>query len=308
MGDTPPPLSLRHCLIDGHIDMQRYTAYRRKKNRRQAQTNGLKSIVQMKYKKNITTISIIKRKPRSIKKHRLWIRENDGQLRELKYTDTLWYLFYLKEPPRNNRLRKQFRNRFRIPYDKFLELVDNISHHELFKRWTRCDCTKAPSSSIQMLLLGTLRYIGRAHTFDDIEEASAISRETHRQFFNVFLEYGSTVLYRMHVTDAMKNTPISEFEDLFASAGFNGCIGSTDATHVGMLSCASWAAIAHKGHKLNIPSRSYNATVSHCRQILGTTCGHPSTWNDKSIILYDELVRGVHEGEVFDNYTFKLLF
>ena len=28
--------------------MQRYTAYRRKKNRKQAQTNGLKSIVQMK--------------------------------------------------------------------------------------------------------------------------------------------------------------------------------------------------------------------------------------------------------------------
>ena len=74
-----------------------------------------------------------------------------------------------------------------------------------------------------------------------------------------------------------------------------------------MLSCVSWAAIVHKGHKLNTPSRSYNATVSHCRQILGTTCGHPSTWNNKSIVLYDELVRGVHEGEVFNNYTFKLL-
>ena len=98
--DQPPPLSLRHCLIDGHIGLQRYTAYRCKKNRNQAQTNGLKSILQMKYKKKITTISIIQRKIRSIKKHQLWVRDDDGQLREFKYTDTLWYLLYVKEPPR----------------------------------------------------------------------------------------------------------------------------------------------------------------------------------------------------------------
>ena len=187
----PPPLSLQHCLIDGHIDMQRYTAYRRKKNRKQAQTNGLKSIVQKKSLSIITTPPTIHRKARSVKKHMLWIRGNDGQLREFKYTDTLWYLLYLKEPPRNKRLRTQFRNRFQIPYDKFIELADNISHHELFKRWTRCDCTRAPSSNIRMLLLGTLRYIGRAHTFDDIEEASAISRETHCQFLIFSLSTGA---------------------------------------------------------------------------------------------------------------------
>ena len=64
--------------------------------------------------------------------------------------------------------------------------------------------------------------------------------------------------------------------EMFQQAGFNGCIGSTDATHVPMLSCPSWATVSHKRHKLKIPCRSYNITVTHARQILCTTSGHSS--------------------------------
>ena len=88
-------------------------------------------------------------------------------------------------------------------------------------------------------------------------------------------------------------TDPSEWERLFKLAGFSGCIGSSDGTHIGMLNCHSWATINHKGPKLNIPSRTYNTTVTHTRQILGTTFGHPATWNDKTIVLYDELLKGV---------------
>ena len=73
-----------------------------------------------------------------------------------------------------------------------------------------------------------------------------------------------------------------------------------------MLSCAVWVRINHLGHILNIPSYTYNATVTHCRKILGTTCSHPVTWNDKTIILYDDFVRGIHEGKLFENNEFTL--
>ena len=99
----------------------------------------------------------------------------------------------------------------------------------------------------------------------------------------------------------------SLFESVFASAGFNGCIKSTDGTHIGMHSCATWAGHSHTGHKLNIPSRTYNVTVTHWRQILGTTCGHPSTLNDKTIVLFDELVQGVKIGDKYSDNEFKLL-
>ena len=152
---------------------------------------------------------------------------------------------YVQSPPRNNRLRKTFRNQFRLTHDSFLELAWDLMNHILFVRWVSKNCAGADPSNIKLLLLGALRYLGRGHTFDDIEEATAISREVNRNFLHTFLKYGSTVLYQRHVIDAACLTAPSKYEKLFAAAGFNGCMGSTDATHVGMLSCTNWAAHNH---------------------------------------------------------------
>ena len=107
--------------------------------------------------------------------------------------------------------------------------------------------------------------------------------------------------------DPARETHVSHQEGLFAAAGFNGCIGSVDATHIPMLSCPHWASNGHKAFKLHIPARSYNVTVDHSCQILGSTLGHPSTWNDKTLILYDDLIRNVHNGKIPDDFQFKLL-
>jgi len=36
---------------------------------------------------------------------------------------------------------------------------------------------------------------------------------------------------------------------------------------------------------------SYNVTVNHRHCILSTTAGHPSHWNDKTLVLFDEFVK-----------------
>ena len=100
---------------------------------------------------------------------------------------------------------------------------------------------------------------------------------------------------------------VKEREELYAIAGFNGCIGSTDATHVPMLSCPLWASNSHKGFKLNLPARTYNVTVDHCRRILGSTSGHPGSWNDKTLVLFDELITQVKDGQIPNDFIFKLL-
>ena len=170
---------------------------------------------------------------------------------------------HVNQEPRNNRQRKLFRSRFRMPHASFLELSHDLSNHEMFQRWTSHDAANRKSSNTKILLLGSLRHTGRGWTFDDAEEAACTSRECHRQFFKMFLENGSTSLHKMHVTlHVLKNDPF-EFEKLFAMAGFNGCLGSSDATYVGMLSCSIWAQINHKGTKLKIPSRACNATAMH---------------------------------------------
>ena len=201
---------------------------------------------------------------------------------------------------------KSFRNRFRLPYSSFIELADEIHEHESFNRWRCSDCTGEQPSNIKLLLLGSLRYLGRSWTFDDIHEANGISREVNRIFFKTFIEYGSTCLYKKHVLDVARTISVSEHEKLFKSAGFNGCIGSSDGTHISMLNCSSWASIGHKGPKLSYPARTYNLTVTHTRQILGSTTGHPSTWNDKTIVLFDPLISNVHDGIIPEDFNFSL--
>ena len=294
---TPPPISFQDCLINGNVDIARYLYYCRKKD--DFWLNKKRKYKEVfKVKKHCTK--------KSVKRHKILVRNEDGTLREIRPKDTLWYLLYINTPPRNKRLAKQFRLRFRMPYESFVTLSEDIYEHEIFNQWTRVDATGAEPSNIKLLLLGSLRYIGRAWTIDDIEEANGISSETNRQFLNCFIEYGSTFLYRKWVLDPAINQDICEQERLFRQAGFNGCIGSSDATHVGMLSCAIWAKIMHKGFKLNIPSRTYNMTVTHSRKILGSTLGHPATWNDKTLQLYDELLCGVRDSVLHDTFEFML--
>ena len=70
------------------------------------------------------------------------------------------------------------------------------------------------------------------------------------------------------------------------------------------LGCHVLHRLQHKEHKMNLPSRTYNITVSHVRQLLGNTSGHPATCNDKIVVLYDNFVRGVHDKDLSSNNAF----
>ncbi|MGK3733523.1 MAG: hypothetical protein ACI8RD_002724 [Bacillariaceae sp.] len=75
---------------------------------------------------------------------------------------------------------KTFRKRFQLPHKQFLGLLAEIELAEHFTRWAKGskDCYNEPASPLSLLLLGALRYLGRGWTFDDIEEATAINKET----------------------------------------------------------------------------------------------------------------------------------
>ena len=105
----------------------------------------------------------------------------DGPLVLIPPHESLWYKmyvsnFYLIE---NQKMQSKFRARFRIPYDNFRELVHWVTIDPLFERWCGKKCNNKRSSPVELLVLGSLRYLGRGWTFDDIEEATAISKEVH---------------------------------------------------------------------------------------------------------------------------------
>ena len=136
-----PPLSFKDCFVDGEVDISRYLYYRRKRDEIDgANTKHLERFVSKKRKihgfteapsSSSNTSTNIRR---SVKKQRLFVRDNDGSLRELLPTDTLWYLLYVKSPLQDERLLKSFRNRFRLPYSSFLDLSDEINMNEEFNR------------------------------------------------------------------------------------------------------------------------------------------------------------------------------
>jgi hypothetical protein len=150
----------------------------------------------------------------------------DGSLEIIFPEDSLWYKAYVSnflmlEPELS--IVKKFRKRFRLPYPNFLQLVASVSESELFDRWCGHKRNNKQASPIELLVLGSRRYLGRGWTFDDIEENTAVSKEVHRTFFHHFVKFGSTVQYEKYILTPVfvheAKTHMREFEE----AGFPGC-------------------------------------------------------------------------------------
>ena len=95
----PPPISISDCLVNGEIDIHRYRMYKRRKLRKELQSNILNSIIrkhQNKRKRGNEEVFIPPRKRvRSVKRHKLFYRDSDGNLKEFRSCNTLWWLLYV---------------------------------------------------------------------------------------------------------------------------------------------------------------------------------------------------------------------
>jgi hypothetical protein len=249
--------------------------------------------------------------PQKKKRRRQYVlarRNEDGELERIEPTESFWYLYYVQKPVlEDERTMKKFRNRFRLPYSNFQQLVDECTESSLFDRWMSCDAIGRKSTPIELLVLGALRYLGRGWTFDDIEEATAVSKEVHRVFFRQFIEYGSTILYEKHVNYPSNFEEAKQHMKEFTEAGLPGALGSTDATHVTTWQCEYNLRNNHLGGKSSSTTRSFNITVNHCRRILHSTRGGPGRWNDKTMVLFDRFVKGIKDGDHLGDVEFELL-
>lgn len=71
---------------------------------------------------------------------------------------------------------------------------------DCFYRWREDGVSNRKVSPMELLVLGSLRYLGRGWTFDDLEESTFIDKEVHRVFFHKFVEFGANKLYPKFVT------------------------------------------------------------------------------------------------------------
>jgi len=222
-----------------------------------------------------------------------------------------WYITYISEAnPMDSSWNAKFKRRFRLSYPAFMEIARLArlpENNQYFNPWTNESDKRQSKTPLELLLLGALRYIGRGWTFDDIEESTGVSEEVHRLFFLVFIRFGREFLYNRFVV--IPETSQEAFSKAYTMAGFPGCIGSMDASHVLSERLPQDQQQSHLGYKLPGTARTYNLVVTHERKILCSTFGHPSRWNDKTLVRYDKLAMKLRSGDsdALDNHQFTLL-
>jgi hypothetical protein len=215
--------------------------------------------------------------------------------------NSLWYKLYVSSDSckgKKSKKAKTFRRRFRMYWEDYRELVNEIRTNDYFagKGWGKKNALGQPGVSIDLLVLGSLRYLGRGWTFDDIQESTYISEETHRRFFHDFVWMGKTFLYPKWVKAPVTAEEIRDCMHEFNQAGFPGCIGSCDATHVPIEQISYNLRQNHLGCKFKQTARAFQITVNHRRFIIASTAGLPSRWNDKTIVRFDNFVMDIKNG------------
>ena len=106
--------------------------------------------------------------PCSVKRYKLLVCDNDGSLCEIKPTNTLWYLLYVKDPPCNNRMAKLFRFRFCLPYNEFMTLVSELKGHDFFRDgviMTALGFSHLVFTYLPLVLCNTLEEVSHLMTF-----------------------------------------------------------------------------------------------------------------------------------------------
>ena len=107
-----------------------------------------------------------------------------GDREPFTYQYSIWWSNYIVNPQTScKKWNKLFRNRFRMPYDSYLRLVQQCSEDsQYFSQWKqgKHKYNQKMSSPISLLVLTSLCYLGRCWTLDDLQESTAINKETIR--------------------------------------------------------------------------------------------------------------------------------
>ena len=147
-GDIHGNPSLLKCYNGGHFCPVKYM-----RDKRNALWNELEES-ELELQRSCTSVDIPETKKKRQKRIILTHLLENGTLEEIPPTDSLWYNLYISCPQtEDNRFLQKFRRRFRLPYHKFLELVEEARLENWFPRWTRLHPkNNLPPSPLELLI------------------------------------------------------------------------------------------------------------------------------------------------------------
>ena len=244
--------SILRCYQDGEFDVEAYTKY--KHDQLCAEIEATQQVLHNnRHNMAISESESVHAPPKKrMKRIILSRRTEDGELVAIPPTESLWYNLYISCPQTNDkRFLQKFRHRFRLPYHKFVSILEEATNENWFPKWAdRKLLNGKRHTPLSLLILGSLRYLGRGFTFDDCEECTAISEEVHHTFFHEFIAFGITTLFNGY---DISPTTAKEAPDHLAEFEMAG-MPSWDGTHVVHERFSDRLTRLHKGCKSKTPT------------------------------------------------------
>jgi hypothetical protein len=197
-----------------------------------------------------------------------------------------------------SRAYTDFRRRYRIPYELFLQLC-NDAEREQWVPCGVCDAAGEPSHPLRLKILGALRCLGRDECSDTTEEMSKIGPRTQDKFTIAFLS--ALVKHRFDSWVCLPTgKDLAFIMKVYETMGFPGAIGSFDCVHFAWGRCPAGLQSACDNGKQDGPTLSFLMCADHTRKILNCSGAFTGTTNDKTISLFSDFMGKLRQGTLVE--------
>jgi hypothetical protein len=159
--------------------------------------------------------------------------------------------------------QKEFRGRYRVPYTVYTELLWECKLNGLGVSANKC-CPSFACIPLEVKVLTALRILGRGMTRYDDMDHTKMGATSIRIFFRDFCEMMSAKLREKWIYLPKDEAEVRECMAPYEAAGFPGCWGSADCTHVAWDRCpAGMRHMYKRGDKLTLSTvtRGWNCGV-----------------------------------------------
>jgi hypothetical protein len=186
---------------------------------------------------------------------------------------------------KDTRLGKKFRQKFRVPYSVFIEIVQDIRRAGYKEKSL---VTKRPAVPLALLILACLRINASGCPFDMAEDLTHVHLDTIRRFyyqhFNFWGVRKSATVIKMPSTE----TEFRQVTGLYERIGYPGCAGSIDCVHVVWDRCPADMFHSCNG-KNGVTTLAFEVVGTHEKKILHVSQAFWGTINDMNISQIDEV-------------------
>lgn len=195
---------------------------------------------------------------------------------------------------------RQFRHRFRMTRPALLEFIRIAKRENWFpeRSKSRFDAVGRKSVPLELLIMGSLSYLGGTVSFDTLPDVTHISSQTHRAFFDEFCEVGANSMCPFWVKPPRTEETIRAAMKAYTAAGVPGAFTSTDGVRVRMWSCSHSLRNQNIG-KEGYPVRTFQVSVGSNGEIFSCTRSWDGNEPDITITAQDPFLLSIRDDAIY---------